>query len=183
MLPVPKINAGTYTLRMEYADGETEEVRVTVRSNETAAVEFEYQPALALVDPAVRPRPSPQPETQRRFSGGRKFGAGVLNLALGLGSFTMGDVGGGLLLLGGYAAAGAMVGVEIALMEDGVVGTIGLGVAGLTAVCGFIRPFDYDRKISARASRALSVLNNVNIGIIPDSRGVKAVQVLYRKSF
>ncbi|MDR2482166.1 MAG: caspase family protein [Treponema sp.] len=122
MLPVPSISAGTYTLRMEYPDGETEEVRVTVRSNETAAVEFEYQPALALTDPAAPLRPSPQPETQRRFSGGRKFGAGVLNLALGLGSFTVGDAGGGLL-------------------------------------------------------------NNLNIGIIPDSRGVKAVQVLYQKSF
>lgn len=183
-LPIPSINAGTYTLRMEYPDGNIEERLVTVKPNEKEAVEFEYQPVITVVEPSPRLRPQPQPEQQRQFSGGRKFGAGVLNLALGLGSFTMGDVGGGLLILGGYAAAGALVGVEVALMEDGVMGTIGLGVAGLTAICGFIRPFDYDRKISARSSRALSALGNLNIGIIPACGGYGSGAIVQQyKSF
>jgi hypothetical protein len=124
------------------------------------------------------------PITQRprqEFSGGRRFSAGVLNLALGIGSFSMGDWGGGLTLAAGYAVAGGLIAYELVGLtyEDplaGALGPIGVGVAGLTAVYGFIRPFIYHK--STRTT-LVDVLDRVHIAIIPDTAGIQAVGLSY----
>jgi TolB-like protein len=81
---------------------------------------------------------------------GRTLGYGALNLALGLGSFLQQDYwAGGAAILAGYGAAAGLVAWELGLdYEDaaaGVPGAVGIGVAGLTAVYGFIRPFLYEK--------------------------------------
>jgi hypothetical protein len=58
----------------------------------------------------------------------------------------------------------------------GVLGPIGLGVAGLTAVYGFIRPFLYHK--STRTT-LVDVLDRVHVAIIPDLTGIKAVGLSY----
>jgi TolB-like protein len=88
-------------------------------------------------------------EGKAKKSGGALFGYGALNLALGLGSFMQGDWAGGLTLLGGYGAAAGLIAWELSLDYDdsmaGIPGAIGLGVAGVTALYGFIRPYLYQR--------------------------------------
>jgi hypothetical protein len=93
----------------------------------------------------------------------------------------MRDWGGGFTLLAGYAAAGALIGVELGALEyeddlAGVLGPIGVGVAGLTAVYGFIRPFIYHK--STRTT-LVDVLDRVHIAIIPNTAGIHAVGLSY----
>jgi TolB-like protein len=115
------------------------------------------------------------------FSTGRKVGAGALNLTLGIGSFTMGDVGGGLTLLAGYAVAVGLIAYELVGLtyEDdlaGVMGPIGVGVAGITALYGFIRPFIYHK--STRTT-LVDILDRVRIAAMPDNSGTQAVSLSY----
>jgi TolB-like protein len=115
-------------------------------------------------------------------SGGAVFGYGVLNLGLGLGSFIQGDWAGGLTLLGGYGAAAGLIIWELSLSyEDpiaGIPGGIGLGVAGVTAVYGFIRPMLYNK------NRALAeIADGINISVAPGIRGGEAVRLSYTVKF
>ncbi|GHU01042.1 hypothetical protein FACS1894147_00140 [Spirochaetia bacterium] len=108
------------------------------------------------------------------------LGIGAMNLALGLGSFTQKDWVGGLTLLGGYAAGAGLIVWELSLAyEDdmaGVPGPIGIGVIGLTAAYGFIRPWLY-HKNPAMAS----VADRIQIGFVPEKPGI--VQLSYTVSF
>jgi hypothetical protein len=93
-----------------------------------------------------------------------------MNLALGLGSFTMGDCGGGATILGGYAVVAGLIVYETqGLAYDdsaaGIPGTIGLGVAGLTVAYGFIRPF-----IFKRSGKAAAVMDRTKIDVAPTPR-------------
>jgi hypothetical protein len=125
-----------------------------------------------------------KPKDTSDFSTGRRVGAGVMNIALGLGSFTMGDWGGGLTLLAGYAVAGGLIYYELTLeYEDelaGIPGAIGLGVAGATIVYGFIRPFFYHKKTQ---TALINVLDRVHVAIIPDNTGIQAVGLSYTYQF
>ncbi|MDR2095156.1 MAG: caspase family protein [Treponema sp.] len=183
-LPIPKISAGNIELSMVYADGFTEKQAVRVERDQTVEVNFKYRPA-PLPAPDEQPAAANpvQAGNKSYFSTGRKIGAGFLNLALGLGSFTMGDFGGGILLLGGYAASSAMILTEIYLMEDGVLGTVGLGVAGVTAIFGFIQPYLYNNKLVKRNSPAIQLMSGINAGIVPDRRGKPALSLSYTHSF
>jgi TolB-like protein len=137
----------------------------------------------AANSPIARPAPATAPRRSGDFSGGRRFGAGILNMALGLGSFTMGDVGGGLSVLGGYAAAGGLIAYELfALKYDdelaGIPGAIGLGVAGVTVLWGFIAPQVYNR--SPKAAAALERLSAI---VLPGETGRPGALVSYSWKF
>jgi TolB-like protein len=110
------------------------------------------------------------------------LGYGALNMVLGLGSFIQKDWTNGLILLGGYAAAGGLIAWELGLAyEDplaGVPGAIGLGVAGVTAVYGFIRPFIYEK------NRALiNQADRISVLVIPGNRGTVALGLSYTLRF
>jgi hypothetical protein len=134
--------------------------------------------------PVRRPAdvPAARPERAARGPGGRLFGYGVLNLALGLGSFVQKDWGGGLTVLGAYAAAGGLIAWELRLKyEDdlaGIPGGVGLGVAGAAALYGFIRPFIFNKNhpLANQASR-------VNLSVVPGDRGAAAVRLSYTLQF
>jgi hypothetical protein len=170
---------------MVYADGFTEKQTVTVERDQTAEVNFRYRPS-SVPPPDEKSGTITVPgQTVNKpyFSTGRKISAGFLNLALGLGSFTMGDPGGGAMVLGGYAASAGLILTEIYLMEDGIVGTIGLGVAGVTAILGFIRPYLFDNKLVKKNSAAIQPLSGINAGIVPDRLGKPALMLSYTHSF
>jgi hypothetical protein len=119
------------------------------------------------------------------FSTGRRVGAGFLNLAFGAGSFTMGDWLGGALCAAGYASAIGLIVWDIVgfVYEDamaGVPGTIGFGIAGATAIFGMVRPFFFHRPASGSLA---GLFNNMNIALVPDSSGIKAVRMSYTLSF
>jgi TolB-like protein len=113
---------------------------------------------------------------------GKILGYGALNLVLGLGSFIQKDWTNGLILIGGYAAAGGLIAWELSLAyEDtlaGIPGTIGLGVAGVTAVYGFIRPFIYEK------NRALvNHADRISVLVVPGNRGTVALGLSYTLRF
>ena len=127
----------------------------------------------ATVEPAAKPVQS---------SGGGAFGYGVLNLALGLGSFIQGDVGGGVLTLLSYGTAAGLVFWELSLdYHDplaGIPGAIGIGVASFAVVYGFIRPFVFDK------NRSLAeFMDGVHLALAPKGQGGAAIQLSYRVKF
>jgi hypothetical protein len=190
-LPIPKINAGNVEIQMVYMDGYTEKQTVAVERDQTAEVNFIYRPSpaasandLAEINPGGQsPAAKPLPQSGY-FSRNQKIGAGFLNLALGLGSFTlMNDWKGGAVILGGYAASTVMIVTEIAAMENGVLGTIGLGAAGVTAAFGFVRPYLYESSLVKNSPGARPLINGLNAGIMPDRRGNPALMFSYTHSF
>jgi TolB-like protein len=119
----------------------------------------------------------------KKKSGGAVLGYGVLNLALGLGSFIQGDwVGGGLALLAGYGAAAGLIYWELTLTyEDdlaGIPGIVGIGVGGLTVLYGFIRPAVFNRSHALAA-----VTDNIRVAVVPGPENRGAVQLSYRLKF
>jgi hypothetical protein len=128
----------------------------------------------------VRPDNQLRALLRQPFSTERRISAGFLNLALGAGSFSMGDWGGGLTLAGGYAAAAGLIIWELSLNphdpKANIPGTVGLGIAGVTAIYGFIRPFIYRRATP-------EWLGGVRITVLPDTKGVPVMWLSYRMSF
>ncbi|MDR0597875.1 MAG: penicillin-binding protein activator LpoB [Treponema sp.] len=145
-----------------------------------AASAITAQPA-----PAANPAPVvnlihiDRPRQSGDFSGGRRFGAGVLNLALGLGSFTMGDWGGGLIVLGGYGAAAGLIVFELSLAYDddlaGYPGAVGLAVAGATVIYGFIAPLVYHR-----SPKAAAALERLSFTVLPGETGTASVSYSWK---
>jgi hypothetical protein len=116
------------------------------------------------------------------FSTGRRIGAGFLNPLLGLGSFTMGDWLGGTLNAAGYAlAAGLIIWDVVGFTYDdkyaGVPGSVGFGLAGATALFGFIRPFFFHK--STQKNKLAALPGDINITLLPDSTGIKSVRMIY----
>jgi hypothetical protein len=126
--------------------------------------------------------PRNRAERGTRKPGGGVFGYGVLNLALGLGSFVQGDPGGGAKILLSYGVAVGLIAWEQRMSYGdnlaGIPGTVGLGVAGFAVLYGFIRPAVYSR------SRSLAgIMDGINIGTAPGSRGGEAILLSYTLKF
>jgi hypothetical protein len=107
----------------------------------------------------------------------------VLNLAAGLGSFIQGDWGGGgLVILAGYGAAAGLIFWELSLeYEDdlvGIPGTVGLGVAGVTVLYGFIRPWVFQKN-----HQLAGIVDRIHLAVVPGNRGEEAVQLSYTLRF
>jgi hypothetical protein len=56
----------------------------------------------------------------------------------------------------------------------GIPGAVGIGVAGVTVLYGFIRPALYQRN-----RRLAGIADQINIAVVPGNRGEKAVQLSY----
>jgi hypothetical protein len=98
---------------------------------------------------------------------GEKVGTGALNILFGLGSYFEGDILGGLTLTAGYVAAAGLFVIEATALDwdspaVGIPATIGVTMAGLTLVYGFVRPFIYNR-----SPQAMAFLDNTRIEIVP----------------
>jgi TolB-like protein len=122
------------------------------------------------------------PSAAGDFSGGARLGAAVLNLALGLGSYAMGDVEGGVFITLGYAVAGGLIAWEMGLDWGsplvGGPGTVAVAVAGVTVLYGIIRPFVYDKP-----SAVASALSGFTLAVLPAERGVGTVSLSYTVRF
>lgn len=133
-------------------------------------------------DQASKSQPPKGTEKPKKGAGGRIFGYGVLNIALGLGSFIQGDWGGGLTCLLGYGAAAGLIGWELTLSYDdelaGIPGTVGLGVAGVTVLYGFIRPVVYNKN-----HRLAVITDRVTIELTSGRQHETAVRLSYTLHF
>ena len=124
--------------------GDEYRFRIRVIGTETAAAIVSYVGRVGKNDKRIAAF------SGRERSAGEKIGTGALNIVFGLGSYLEGDVGGGITVTLGYAAAaGLFVAEALALDWDspaaGVPATVGVGIAGLSLAYGFIRPFIYNR--------------------------------------
>jgi hypothetical protein len=132
--------------------------------------------------------------TSTDFSFGRRVASAAMNPLLGLGSYTMGDLGGGVIITTGYAIAAGFIlweasekmGEDWGLHYDtkwkdtsiaGIPFIVGLGVAGVTTVFGFIRPFFYHRP--DENSKVAAAFDGIRFAVIPDTSGIKAVHLGY----
>jgi hypothetical protein len=133
-------------------------------------------------DQASKSQPPKGTEKPKKGAGGRIFGYGVLNIALGLGSFIQGDWSGGLTCLLGYGAAAGLIGWELTLSYDdelaGIPGTVGLGVAGVTVLYGFIRPVVYNKN-----HRLAVITDRVTIELTSGRQHETAVRLSYTLHF
>jgi TolB-like protein len=116
------------------------------------------------------------------FSPGNRIAAGFLNILAGAGSYSMGDWKGGLTLTVGYAAAAGLILWDIFVFSydddlAGIPGAVGFGVAGITALYGFIRPFVYQKPTGD------PVVGNIDFLVVPGNRGVKTVGIFYTHRF
>jgi TolB-like protein len=145
------------------------------------------QTLASLLDiPYVRPVFSSESNNGQDFTLGRGIGYGFLNLGFGLGSFLMHDWKGGATLAAGYGVGLSLIIIEVAALkyEDnlaGVPGAIGIGITGITAVYGFVRPFLYQRNIMKNGPD--NVLNGINVTVIPDNNGIKAFNLTWTGHF
>jgi hypothetical protein len=90
-----------------------------------------------------------RPISDRDFTAGRRAASAAMNLAFGLGSYTMGDVSGGLMISGGYGIAAGLIAYDIFGLDydnklAGVPGALGLGIAGATTIFSVFRPIFYN---------------------------------------
>jgi hypothetical protein len=115
---------------------------------------------------------------------GEKIGTGFLNLVLGLGSYIEGDVSGGLTLTAGYAVSAGLFAVEATMLDwddpaVGVPATIGVSLAGLTLVYGFVRPYIYNRSPQVTAVLDHARINLVSTAKDDRSQNKTVLQVSY----
>jgi hypothetical protein len=153
-----------------------------------------------LQKPVVRenpPKPSKLPKPEKAavqpggdFTTGRRVGAGFGNLALGLGSFTMGDWVGGTIVAGGYAAAAGLMlwdiyGLKYEDKLAGFPGGIGIGVAAASAFFGFVRPFFFHKPDQSSQAAAFNntPLSGMDIVLVPGINGNLATQFSYTLHF
>jgi TolB-like protein len=130
--------------------------------------------------------PAPQiidPNAYQDFTTGRRIGAGFLNWIVGLGSFTMGDWLGGLIV-GGAEVVGILITLsEVEALMNGEE-TTGIGsilvLGGM--IYGHIRPFQYHRP---RPNVAMfNDSTGLNITFPVDEKGrFNQVQVSFTMSF
>jgi TolB-like protein len=118
------------------------------------------------------------------YSTGRKVGAGFLNLIFGLGSFTMGDWAGGLII-GGSDTLGLVLSQIFSKEDYFALGFIPMAGAG---IYGFIRPFQYDKAKAKKNGTYFAVLDSnpmeyIKIALAPDNKGIRTMSLSYSLSF
>jgi TolB-like protein len=131
------------------------------------------------------------------YSTERKVGAGFLNIFFGLGSFTMGDWAGGLIIAGAEIA-GSLIMVNAintdSYVEEWLEKTghlpdeyyVGLAINIGSVIFGFVRPFAYDKALAKKNGTyyaSSSPLDHINIVLIPNDNGIRAVHLSYNLKF
>jgi TolB-like protein len=159
----------------------TYRIVIRVLNVQTAAVEVQYRTAI-INDRTVKSLLNIEKTT------GEKIGTGALNILFGLGSYLEGDIVGGLTITGGYALAAGLIIVEVTALDwdspaVNIPGTIGLGVAGLSLVYGFARPFIYNR-----SPQLAAIMDNTQVKIVQipgnhDGLNPMAFQISYSIKF
>jgi hypothetical protein len=170
-------------------------------------------PAPAVSDTPDTPDAVLAPVPVKDFSVGRRIASVGMNPLFGLGSYTMGDWRGGVILSVGYAVAAGLILWDLDIIpvngwfglestaplfpetgafidKFGIPGTVGLGIAAATTVFGILRPIFYHRPASSghkSASKVAQALRGAGIAVIPagspHESGIKAVRLSYSFTF
>ncbi|MDR3342976.1 MAG: CsgG/HfaB family protein [Treponema sp.] len=116
------------------------------------------------------------------FTAGRRIGASFLNLAAGLGSYTMGDWVGGLIVTTSMGAAAGLLVWELSLdYGDPLMGipiAAAFGVGGAGVLFGILRPLFYHKGSSKRVAANTPSWPSVVVVPVANKSAIKSVQVL-----
>ncbi|GHV81716.1 hypothetical protein AGMMS49991_02740 [Spirochaetia bacterium] len=147
--------------------------------------------------PPIAPAPLAPPPIADFTTEERVLGA-LLNPLLGIGSITMGDLGGSLIIISGYALAVGLFSWEfIGIAPDiakngedsyfwdkaGIPGAVAIGIVGLTTIFGILRPIFYHKPGSVRNAKVAAALKGINLAVVPSSTGIKSVHLGYSFKF
>jgi hypothetical protein len=129
----------------------------------------------------ITPQPLPSQPKSAVGKHGKPLNYGFMNLAFGLGSYLQGDIPGGVIVTGGYAASIALITWELALTRNdagaGYLGPVGIGLGAASLVFGFIKPFIFNGNWLA------SVGGDFDIALVSNERGKSALAFMYIRSF
>jgi hypothetical protein len=131
--------------------------------------------------PAITPQPA---KTKPATTNSAAYS--FMNLAFGLGSYLQGDVAGGVIITGGYAAAIGLLAWELSMSlydkGSGVPGNIGIAAGIGTLVFSFVKPYLFEKK-----HRLASAIDNFDIALVSSERsksaGTSAVAIKYTYNF
>jgi TolB-like protein len=142
---------------------------IRVLNVQTAAVEVQYRTNIVNDSKVKALLEGTSKLSKKSATAAGKIGTGALNIIFGLGSYIEGDIAGGVTLTAGYALAAGLIVLEFTALDwdspmVGVPITAGIGIAGLTLVYGFVRPFIYHR-----SPRTAYILDNAQPGIVMTS--------------
>jgi hypothetical protein len=121
-------------------------------------------------------------------TGGAKLTRGAMNLVAGLGSFMSGDTMGGITVAAGYVLAAGLIVYEMTVVHRGdaienIPGNVGIGIAGVAAVYGMVRPFLYDKTLLNKDLAAAPIFDNLHLAVVPNERGTWDFGVSYSFSY
>jgi len=138
--------------------------RIQAIGTETTAAVVSYAVSVDKYDKKIAAYDY-QPPTP--LTTGEKISVGALNLVLGLGSFFNGDIIGSLTISTGYLVGAGLIVIDALVLDwdnpmVGVPATIGVTVAGLSIVYGFVRPFIYNH-----STPVALMIDNTQLSIIP----------------
>ncbi|MDR0501853.1 MAG: penicillin-binding protein activator LpoB [Treponema sp.] len=213
------INVETAVIQVQSAHDVRKDQQIgSLMGTQQAARPAAQAPSASATTNTARPAASPPPAQARpvtpakptsAYSGGRKFFSGVLNIGFGLGSLTMGDFF-GFIMVGGLDAlgwVGYFTGLSMAAAAQEMYSTIGVGytyddykseilsaqifaygglaIVGIGAIYGFVRPGLYDKEVSIRRGYRSenNPMNNITLSPVFFKNGASGMSLLYNKSF
>jgi TolB-like protein len=186
----------TYRLRFRVIEVVSAAIQLApsmnVRKDNQIAVLMSGTPASPNYGPAPSSISATTYPNGLNYSTGRKVGAGFLNWIVGVGSFTMGDWVGGLIV-GGVEATGivfTMVGMLNYKEEEGdrydsasgdyseggpsPLLFVGIALQAVGVIYGHIRPFQYDKALAKKNGTyyaSNNPMDHISLTMLPDEKG------------
>jgi hypothetical protein len=129
----------------------------------------------------ITPQPLPAQTKNSIGKPGKPLSYGFMNMAFGLGSYLQGDIIGGAIVTGGYAASIVLIAWELALTRNdagaGYLGPVGIGFGAASLVFGFVKPFIFN------GSRLASASGGFDIALVSNERSRSVLAFMYTRSF
>jgi hypothetical protein len=149
------------------------------QTEDVQAIQLTEAPEIVIAP--SKPSPAPLP-VKSKSAADNTIGYSLLNLAFGLGSYLQGDIPGGAIVTGGYAATIALIAWELNLSindsASSVPGNIGTAIGIGTLAFGFIKPFIFKGN-----RRLASAIDNFDVALVSSERSKNAVALRYTHSF
>jgi hypothetical protein len=151
----------------------------TPQTEDVQAVQLTEVPEIVIAP--SQPSPSPLP-VKTKSTTVQPIAYSFMNIAFGLGSYLQGDIPGGAIVTGGYAAAIALIAWELNLSindtSSSVPGNIGTAIGIGTLAFGLIKPFVFKGN-----KRLVSTIDNFDVALVSSERSKSALALRYTHSF
>jgi hypothetical protein len=151
----------------------------TPQTEDVQAIKLTEVPEIVITPSQPSPSPLPaKPKSEADKAASYSF----MNLFFGLGSYLQGDIPGGVIVTGGYAATIALIVWELNLSindsSSSVPGNIGTAIGIGTLAFGLIKPFVFKGN-----RRLASAIDNFDVALVSSVRSKSALAFRYTRSF